>query len=430
MIIFTFPDVHLGLLIIDPKLFYEVIWLPIMNKLRYTEKIDLVVFNGDLFHKSFPEDSDVVRIARRMLTDLISLSKEKNNFPIRIIKGTRSHDADMFEYLKDLTKYGSVYNVDTSYLENKILQNIKNSKEYIVSHIHEEDNSLHEDVSSLMNLLKCSIQDKGSNFLIYETPKIEYINGFRILFCPEVYDVDDTYMRSLFMTKPDMCFYHGMIEGALEHYHETNTSLIYNKSITLKRELLNYIQLFTVAGHIHTRMSMYPYISNENMTSVSRNLKAWYGGSLYQQTFADARMKKGYDMITIHKDRSFDIHFIETKNSPQFYVYRMTKEFQTFDLQQIIQAFLTRLNKNQGSTRVDIDLGVLNDSEKIKVEQFKARYPNVSYKITNSKLEQLKEENANKEYQKLIQKPIKEIVLDICEGEITAQDYDRYFSNM
>ena len=53
-----------------------------------------------------------------------------------------------------------------------------------------------------------------------------------------------------------------------------------------------------------------------------------------------------------------------------------------------------------------------------------------SYKITNSKLEQLKEENANKEYQKLIQKPIKEIVLDICEGEITAQDYDRYFSNM
>lgn len=166
------------------------------------------------------------------------------------------------------------------------------------------------------------------------------------------------------------------------------------------------------------------------MTSVSKNLKAWYGGSLYQQTFADARMKKGYDMITIHKDRSFDIHFIETKNSPQFYVYRMTKEFQTFDLQQIIQAFLTRLNKNQGSTRVDIDLGVLNDSEKIKVEQFKARYPNVSYKITNSKLEQLKEENANKEYQKLIQKPIKEIVLDICEGEITAQDYDRYFSNM
>lgn len=52
MKIYVFADVHLGLLILDAKLFYEVIWLP-MNKIRYSE-VDLVVFVGDLFHKSFP----------------------------------------------------------------------------------------------------------------------------------------------------------------------------------------------------------------------------------------------------------------------------------------------------------------------------------------------------------------------------------------
>ena len=430
MKIVVFADVHLGLLILDAKLFYETIWLPIMNKLRYTGEIHLVVFVGDLFHKSFPKESDVVIVARKMLSDLIALSNETNNFPIRLIKGTRSHDADMFEYLKDLTKYGSVYNIDTSFLENKILQNIKNSKEYIVSHIHESDNTLTEDVYSLLNLLKCSMTDEGNNFLIYETPKIEVIQGRRILFCPEIYDTDDEYIRSLFITRPEMCFYHGMIEGALEHYHETTTSLIYNRSITLRRDLLNYVKLFTVAGHIHARMSMLPHVPTENMTSISRNLRAWYVGCLHQQNFADAGMKKGFDIITVNKDNTYESEFIETKNSPQFFIYRMTKEFKHFDINQIIQVFINRMNKNQGHIRIDIDIGNLTDKEKIKVEQFKAKFPNCNYKITNSKLEQEKEEKANAEYQKLIQKPIKELILDICEGEISSEDYDRYFSDM
>lgn len=431
MKIIAFADVHLGLLILDSKLFYETIWLPIMNRLRYMgTEIDLVVFCGDLFHKSFPKDSDVVTVARKMLSELISLSNETNNFPIRLIRGTRSHDSNMFEYIKDLTKYGNVYNIDTSFLENKILQNIKNSKEYIVSHIHESDNTLTEDVNSLLNLLKCSMGDEGNNFLIYETPKIEMIKGRRVLFCPEIYDTDDEYIRSLFISRPDMCFYHGMIEGALDHYHETTTSLIYNRSITLKRELLNCVKLFTVAGHIHTRMAMIPHVPAENMVSVSRNLRAWYVGCLHQQTFFDSGMKKGFDIITVNRDDTFEAEFIETKNSPQFYVYRMTKEFQHFEVNEIIQVFLKRMNKNQGHTRIDIDIGVLNDKEKIKVEQFKAKFPNCNYKVINSKLEQQKEEKANAEYQKLIQKPIKELILDICEGDISPEDYDRYFSDM
>lgn len=433
MKIYVFADVHLGLLILDAKLFYEVIWLPIMNKIRYSE-VDLVVFVGDLFHKSFPKDSDVVTIARRMIQDLITISNSKNHFPIRLIKGTRSHDSDMFETIKDLTKHGHIYNIDTSFLENKILQNVKNSKEYILAANNEGEDSLKDDVESLLNMLNCALtlndKDKKDNFLIYETPKIEVINGYRILFCPEVYDTDDTQLRELFLKKPDMCFYHGMIEGALEHYQSTKTSLIYNRSIDLKSNLLNYVQLFTVAGHIHTRMAMLPFITNKSMLSISRNLRAWYVGSLYQQNFTDAGMPKGYDIITINQDRTFEIEFIETKNSPKFYVYNMTKEFQMFEVNQIIQAFINRMNRNTGMSRVDIDVGMLSETEKIKVEQFKAKFPNISYKVTNSKQEQMKEESANLEYQKLIRKPIKELILDICDGEISTDDYDRYFSTM
>ena len=430
MKIVNFSDVHLGLIILDPKLFYEYIWLPIYNRLR-RENIDLVVFSGDLFHKSFPKDSEVVTIARKIIEDLLNLSKSTNNFPIRLIHGTNSHDANMFDYLRDLTKYGAVYKRDTSDLENKILKNIQNSKEYAISHVTQNDNSLFEDIESLMNLLKLDIHGNkiSSNFVIYEIPTIERINGYDILFCPEVYDIDDSNLRQFFLKRPHMVFYHGMIEGAITHYHETNTSLIYNKSITLKQELINLVKMFVCAGHIHNRLCMVPYIRAENMSDKMTGMRAWYTGSLHAQTFADAGQRKGYDIITTNGE-SFEVEFVETKNSPKFFVYPMTKEIKQLSLNQLIQIFLQRINKNQGSTRVDVDTAYFNNDEKIKFEQFKAKFPNVAYKVINSKAEQQKEDKAMEDYKRLIEKPLKELIIEMCEGEISSEDYERYFLDM
>lgn len=430
MKIVNFSDVHLGLIILDPKLFYEYIWLPILNRLR-RENIDLVVFSGDLFHKTFPKESEVVTIARKIIEDLLNISKNSNNFPIRLIHGTNSHDANMFDHLKDLTQYGAVYKRDTADLENRILKNIQNSKEYAISHVTQNDNTLFEDVESLFNLLKFDISRNkiSNNFIIYETPVIEIINNYSILFCPEVYDVDDVNLRRLFLKRPDMVFYHGMIEGAITHYHDTNTSLIYNKSITLKQELIHMVKLFVCAGHIHNRLCMVPYIKGENMQDKMKGMKAWYSGSLYAQNFSDAGQRKGFDIITVAGD-NFEVEFVESKNSPKFYIYPMTKEIKQLSLTQLIQIFLQRLNKNQGSTRVDVDIAYLSNDEKIKFEQFKAKFPNVVYKIINSKLEQEKEDKALDAYKKLIEKPLKELVIEMCEGDITPADYERYFLDM
>lgn len=430
MKIVNLSDVHLGVAALDPMLFYEYIWLPILNRIR-SEGINLFVISGDLFHKAFSEDSDAVKVARHMIEDLLKLSK-LHKFAIRIIKGTRSHDANMLDYLKDLTKFGAVYKTDVSYLEGRILQKVQNSKEYAISHIKNNDSTLEDDVRSLLNILKTKAELKSddTDFLIYEVPTLEKIKGYTILFCPEVYDVDDTHMREMFLHRPDICFYHGMIEGALEHYHETNTSLIYNRSITLKQNILNNVRLFTVSGHIHTRVGMVPYVRTENMFSKQRNIKTWYTGSTYSSSFADAGIKKGFDLITIHKDDTFDIEFVESKGSPQYHIINMTKEFRALDIQHLVQMFVQRQNKLQGYIRVDVDYGYLQDSDKIKVEQFKAKFPNITYKVINSKLEAEKEALANSEYKKLIEKPLKELILDMCDGVVSSADYERFFADM
>ena len=80
--------------------------------------------------------------------------------------------------------------------------------------------------------------------------------------------------------------------------------------------------------------------------------------------------------------------------------------------------------------RLDIDLGYLDEQAKIKLEQFKARFPNLSYKIFNSKEEQAYEEQIKIEVEKLFTKSLKELTLELADGELTAEDYDEFFGDM
>lgn len=189
------------------------------------------------------------------------------------------------------------------------------------------------------------------------------------------------------------------------------------------------VKLFVCAGHIHTRVCMVPYIKNENMVDKMTGMKAWYTGCLHSQNFTDAGQRKGFDIIHVTGD-SFSIEFVESKNSPKFFIYNMTREIKELSIQQLIQIFLQKINKNQGSTRVDVDLGYLNNDDKIKFEQFKAKFPNIVYKAMNSKLEQQKEDKVMEEYKKLIETPLKDLIIKMCDGDISEEDYDRYFLDM
>jgi len=125
LIIAAIPDIHVGAKVMSPFVLYETVMLEINNKLmRYPKHIDVIVIPGDLFDTKFPEDSDEVEVAKMIITDLSTRCSK-----LIIFKGTEGHDRDMLNILKPMTKYGSVYEADTSRTERQLINKIKSIKE-------------------------------------------------------------------------------------------------------------------------------------------------------------------------------------------------------------------------------------------------------------------------------------------------------------
>ena len=426
---FSFPDWHLGVAVMGEYEFYERIVSPIFRDIRNTQGKIIVTFDGDYFHKPFPETDSVTQMGYSIIEELCKISKIKDDFPIRMIRGTNGHDGNMLEYLRPLTKHGEVFKVDTSHKEAEIIKKIKNSKEYAITLHKENDKSLFDDINLLINTHLESIQKQTGqeyNFEIYTKPTLENIFGYNWLFVPEVYDTNDEEVSKLFFDNPDFCIYHGMIEGAIEHYHDDKTSLIYNRSITMKRSYFNQVRYYSVAGHIHTRVSLLPFIRTADMQKIEKNLKLWYGGSVIATSMADAGLKKGYDKIQFNKGQ-WIINFVQT-DSPQFIVFNATAEFVRLDINKLTNYYLQKLSDYSNAyIRLDIDLSYLDEDQRVKLDLFKARFPNLQYKVFNSKEDKEFEDKVRLDNEKLFTKTLKELTIELSDGELSEADYDEFF---
>ncbi len=419
LIIAAIPDIHVGAKVMSPFVLYETVMLEINNKLmRYPKHIDMIVLPGDLFDTKFPEDSDEAEVAKMIITDLSTRCSK-----LVIFKGTEGHDRDMLNILKPMTKYGSVYEADTSRNERQLINKIKSIKELVIS--GKQDDVLSDVKRLVSNLSSRMNEDSDNEIYIFEKPTFMTIKGYKILFCPEVYDTSDEYMTSLFDEHPDIVFYHGMMEGGLEHYHETKTALIYNRSITLSKDNLKKVRLFTVGGHIHGSVSILPFIPNKEMSEDKIGLKAWYVGNSYQSTFSDAGMKKGFDIIEVVDDR-WVRRFMECTSGPKFHIFNYTNEVRLLDIMSL-NALFVKTMKNGGHIRIDIDTSNYTDDDLHKLDTIKTQFQNLKYKIYNSKENILKEGNIKHKHNALINRPIKDIILELAEGEITEEDYKFFF---
>lgn len=413
------PDIHIGAKVMSPFVLYETVLLEICNKMRnYTHDIDVCIIAGDLFDSKFPEDSDEVEVAKMFIDDLSSVCKR-----VVIFKGTDGHDRDMLNFLKPISKYGPVYEVDTARSEKNLINKIKSFKELVISGKSDE---LMLDIKKLaMNLNDRLGSDNGNEIYIFDKPSFMNINGYKILFCPEIYDINDEYLSSLFDEHPDIVSYHGMMEGAIEHYHDTKTALIYNRSITLTHVNLKKVKMFTVAGHIHGSVSLLPFIPNKSMYEDKKGLKAWYTGNSYQSTFADAGMKKGFDIIEVVDDE-YVRRFIECVSGPKFHVYDFSNEIRLLDLIELNKLLVNSL-KNGKHIRIDVDTSNFKNEDLHKLDIIKTKFPNLKYKVFNSKENVLKESAIKTKHNSLMSRPIKDIILELAGGEITEEDYKYFF---
>ena len=419
LVMVNIPDIHIGAKVLAPFILYETVLLEITSKIRrYPMKIDVIVISGDLFDTKFPEDSREVEVAKMFIEELSSLCEK-----LIIFRGTEGHDRDMLDILKPLTKYGDVYNHDTSKLETQLIAKVKSAKELVIAG---KATDLEDGMKSLIRPLLEKMSVKSDNEVyIFEKPTFMTLNGYNVLFCPEVYDVDDVYLNSLFDKHPDIVFYHGMMEGAIEHYHDAKTALIYNRSITLRRENLKKVRYFIVGGHIHGRVSLDPFIPSKEMLGEKVGLRAWYTGNSYQSTFSDAGLHKGFDIIHI-KNGIHKTTFMECTSGPKFIIHDMTKEFKHLNHIEVNNRIIKNL-KEGDHIRIDIDTNAFSSDALNTITTMRAKFPNLKFKVFNSGEDASNEARIKSNHSALLSKPIKDMILELSEGKITEEDYKYFF---
>ncbi len=421
MTIAHIPDYHVGSKVLSCRSSYESIWLNICNTVnKYKNPLDLLVFGGDLYDTKFPSDSEEVELTKKIIKEATKLARI-----VVVMKGTEGHDRDMLEHLKPLSKFGDVYSLDTTRLESQIIDKVKRAKEI---HISGNKESIMNDIEVLSKLLQKSVESssEGNEVFIIDKPTFMNINGYNVLFHPEPYDVDDSNLSMLMDEHPDIVFFHGMLEGGIEHYHENKTELIYNKSVMFSHKNIKKVNMFVVSGHLHKRVGILPFTSHEVMsTSEQHGIRAWYTGSPYQSTFADANTKKGFDIIECYEN-THQINFMELKHGPVFNIYNFTKIFRTPDMNKINGAVVNILKKG-GFIRLDVDTSGYSSDDMNRITIFKTKFTNIKFKVFNSKEEQEKENEIINNHAEMISRPIKEVVLELCDGKITEEVYDFFF---
>jgi DNA repair exonuclease SbcCD nuclease subunit len=183
-------DLHFGAF--EPKLQYQILTEQFTAVIDQMPVLDLIVFDGDIFHHKAMGNSDILMYATMHIDDVVSVARRKGA-TVLIILGTDLHDAGQvklfYKYLSDPT------------VDIRIVQNIQ----------------------------------------------FEYAKGAKILCMPDLPGVpEETYRHYLFESgEYDTVFMHGTIKGAVPKDQVGNCRLFTIEDFILCRGPI-------ISGHVHT----------------------------------------------------------------------------------------------------------------------------------------------------------------------------------
>ena len=203
-VIAAIADIHIGNKAISWKEYKYQIKCGIINKLENMAFLDGIVICGDTLHYQISLNSEYANVFQWFASKIVKIAKKKGAF-VRFIKGTRSHDLDQLETIR---QYEDEFNID---------------------------------------------------FKIYNEFGFETIDGYNYAFIPEEYisvPIKE-YYKELFNKSDgyfDMIFGHGTIEQT--QFVKQDSENIDNKAPVFKlKDLYRVCRGPIIFGHIHTPMT-------------------------------------------------------------------------------------------------------------------------------------------------------------------------------
>ena len=220
-VIAAIADIHIGNKAISWKEYKYQIKCGIINKLENMAFLDGIVICGDTLHYQISLNSEYANVFQWFASKIVKIAKKKGAF-VRFIKGTRSHDLDQLETIR---QYEDEFNID---------------------------------------------------FKIYNEFGFETIDGYNYAFIPEEYisvPIKE-YYKELFNKSDgyfDMIFGHGTIEQT--QFVKQDSENIDNKAPVFKlKDLYRVCRGPIIFGHIHTPMTF-----NDKFYYVGSALRTCHG---------------------------------------------------------------------------------------------------------------------------------------------------------
>lgn len=339
-VIATIADIHIGNKAISWKEYKYQIKNGIINKLERMTFLDGIVICGDTLHYQISLNSEYANVFQWFASKIVKIAKKKGAF-VRFIKGTRSHDLDQLETIR---QYENDFDVD---------------------------------------------------FKIYNEFGYETIDGENYAFIPEEYisvPIKD-YYKELF-NKPDeyfdMIFGHGTIEQT--QFVEQNSENIDNKAPVFKlKDLYRVCRGPIIFGHIHTPMTF--------------NNKFYYVGSALRTCHGEEEDKGWNVVTYIKDVGVYRVDKIVNEYTFIFKELRIENRFiEKSDVNDIIKYVEDFINKHHVD-KLSLKINCIDkENTTVKIELLKkyfAKNKNItsSFKVMSQKAYE-KEENISKAKEK------------------------------
>lgn len=301
----NFSDVHFGTQ--DPKEYFEIELVPILEGLHKRENIGIITFAGEIWEKRMPSDDPSFIYSLKFIDEIRSIVRNKSGV-LAMCKGTLSHEANQYEAIKELM----------------------------------------------------------SDIFVFD--KIGYLDydGFIFRFIPDLsYNSYNEFKDLAFTRQADITVMHGLIEGALPMINAAQH--VRKKEVIIKkRDLKEYTNLYTVAGHIHERLRL--------------DQDIWYTSALSASSYKDANKTEfGYDSIRIFEDDEYEVFFNKNKNTRVYKKENVTQLFKNATFESVRSQLILKKKSllPREYVRLDIHDSSLTIDELAVLRSIKAQFGNV-----------------------------------------------------
>ena len=259
-VIACIADVHIGNKAISWKEYKYQLKKGIIEKLKCINFLDGIVICGDTTHYQISLNSEYANVFQWFIFSLVKIAMEHNAF-IRIIKGTKSHDLDQLENLR---QYEDIENLDFKIINDYMIETIDG---YNYAYIAE-------------NYIKDSVHD----------------------YYKEIFDKPDGYF--------DMMFLHGTIEPC-KFVTQDSENINTNAPIFRLKDLYKVCRGTIQAGHIHT-----PMVFQNKFFYIGSALRTAHGEEEDKgfNIVIDIKSKNKYRVDKIVNEYIFNFKILELSN--------------------------------------------------------------------------------------------------------------------